>query len=430
MKTCSVKRQCIGEGVQQMLFKNIVRNIVTYTLIVGMVILAIPSMNTSAETAQNCDTDLYSSNDVLFYNPCENQCSSGDGSVIELPLETVKYLDGRDIRALAEANMDRYKAAEAATGVLWPIVAALHYREAGMDSTKSVFNGAALGSGTNVDGKEVVSDPNQDAINAAKTLVELADSVYDIKISKGANISTEQWGQAFLAYNRGFLYEQNGKTYDQSPYVMNGFDNEHMNMSWVGKPADPAVSGVDGNKAGALAVLAYLAVNVDTIECESEGSAVAGDVIKTALAFALDRPASDGETDVSLTTEAYANAFPNFNSAAFAYPAITDCGRFVSTVMRASGVDTDFKEVGVGNLIDYMDGSSKYQALGQVGFDQLLPGDILATPGHIILYTGQTSDGSSYYAVDASFHDRVPSVRPIGGVTWMIDAGAYVWRFK
>ena len=401
-------------------------------LLMGVIVFAsIPFLQSQATyAAPECDTDFYSSNDVLFYNPCENLCSTGDGSVVELPAQTVNYLDGRDLRALAEANMDRYKAAEAATGVMWQVVAAIHYREASMDPALSIFNGAPLGSGTNVDGKEVVSDPNQDAVNAAKTFVELADSVYGIKISQGASISTEQWGQAFLAYNRGYLYKQNGKTYDQSPYVMNGYDDDHMDMSWVGKPADPAISGVDGNKAGALAVLAYLAVNIDAVECESEGSAVAGDVIKTALAFALDRPVADGENDVSLTTEAYANAFPNFNSAAFAYPAITDCGRFVSTVMRASGVDPDFAEVYVPTLIDYMNGSSKYESLGAVGFDQLQPGDILATGGHIILYTGQVQADSEYYAVDASFYDRVPSVRKSGGVTWMIGEGAGVWRFK
>lgn len=409
--------------------KKILHKFLLSLVVTSLVLVAIPSF-ASAKVSSNCDTDFYSSNDVLFFNPCENLCSSDSGSVIALPAETVSYLDGRGIRALLDQNMDRYKAAEAATGVMWPVIAAIHYREAGMDPTKSIFNGAALGSGVNVDGKEVVSDPKQDAINAATTFVELAKSVYEVDVKKGTSLSTTDWGNAFLAYNRGFLYKQAGNTYDQSPYVINGYDTEHMNMSWVGGNADPAVSGVDGNKAGALTILAYLSVNTDSVKCSSSESAVVGDVIRTALAFALDRPVEDGEVDVSLTTEAYANAFPSFNSAAFAYPAITDCGRFVSTVMRASEVDPDFPEVSVLVLSDYMNNSSKYESLGQIGFDQLQPGDILATPGHIILYTGQVTPDSRYYAADASFHDRVPSVRTSGGVTWMIGEGANVWRLK
>lgn len=421
-------------GGELLIMKKLLRRITIFTIIpvlLAFLYPVLPSVSAQSISQPVCDTDFYSSNNVIFFNPCDNLCSEDGGTIVALPPETVKYLDDLDIRKKAEDNMERYKAAEQATGVPWAAVAAIHYREASMNPASSLFAGDPLGSGLNVDGKMIVEDPNEDAINAMKTFVRLAGSVYNIVIApSGSDLSTEQWGEAFLAYNRGFLYQRSGNTYDQSPYVMNGFDADHMNMSWVGGDADPAVSGVDGNKAGALAVFAYLAVNVDAVECESSGSAVAGDVIKTALAFALDYPVENGQNDVSLTTEAYRNAFPNFNSAAFAYPAITDCGRFVSTVMRASGVDPDFAEVYVPTLMNYLDGSPKYEALGAIGFDQMLPGDIIATPGHIILFTGPTGDSGQYFAADASFYDRVPSVRLSGGVTWMIGEGASVWRLK
>ncbi|MDB5163004.1 MAG: peptidoglycan lytic protein [Candidatus Saccharibacteria bacterium] len=175
-------------------------------------------------------------------------------STTTLPKATTEYLEKRNVKSLAEQNMERYLAAQTAEGVPWQVIAALHYREAGMDPTKSISNGATLGSGVNVDGVNVVEDANQDAINMAKHFKRMAKSVYGIDVEKDA-MTAELWGQAFLAYNRGSLYKRQGSTYDQSPYVMNGLDESHMNMRWV---AADTVNGVDGNKAGALTVLQYL----------------------------------------------------------------------------------------------------------------------------------------------------------------------------
>lgn len=180
--------------------------------------------------------------------------SSGSETGSSLPGETIEYLDKQDIKGLAQTNMARYAAAETAEGVPWYVMAALHYREAKMDPNRSISNGAILGTGVNVDGVNVVTDPVQDAINMAQHFKRMADYVYDIDITKD-QMTTELWGKAFLAYNRGFLYERKGRTYDQSPYVMNGYDASHMNMRWI--DAD-TVSGFDGNKAGALALMTYL----------------------------------------------------------------------------------------------------------------------------------------------------------------------------
>lgn len=173
-----------------------------------------------------------------------------------LPQATVEYLDGRNIEERAKENQERYLYAQKQTGVPWQVMAALHYREAGMNPNSSISNGAPLGSGVNVDGVHVVSDANQDATNMANHFKRLALGVYNIDVvSHLDEMTVDDWGQAFLAYNRGYLYRNQGVSYTQSPYVMNGLDENHMNMQWTN--AD-TVSGVDGNKAGALAVLEYL----------------------------------------------------------------------------------------------------------------------------------------------------------------------------
>lgn len=392
-------------------------------LILSSFIIVTPT--TSAQ-AQVCDREFYATNDIMFYDPCDTTCTNTSASATiggpQLPQDTSDYLDGRGIQELIKANKARYEYASKQTGVRWEAIAALHYREAGMNSGSSIFNGAPLGSGTNVDGQEVVSDPNEDAARAAQHFINMAKGVYGIDPSAGS-LTNEDWANAFLAYNRGYLYKQNGKTFDQSPYVMNGYDIRHMNMSWVGPPADPAVSGVDGNKAGALTVMQYLGGISGSLVCAGSG-AVLGDIVKTALAYTVDYNVPDGTVSASEANPAWLQAIADYNHPA-TYPQITDCGRFVSTVMRASGADPDYPLVSTDVQTNYMRNSSKWQSMGKIRMDEMQPGDVIMIKGHTMLYTGPNGD---YVAADASFYQRIPSVRKAGSVQWMINSGHEVWR--
>lgn len=378
---------------------------------------------------KNCNDDFYSLNNISFYDPCDSVCVSGGSAVVtiggpELPKETSDYLDERDVKALVETNKARYDYASTQTKVPWEAIAALHYREAGMNSDGSLFNGAPLGSGTNVDGQEVVSDPNEDATRATQHFINMAKAVYDIDPSSGL-LTVEDWGNAFLAYNRGYIYKDNGKTFDQSPYVVNGFDAQHINMSWVGPPADPEVRGVDGNKAGALSIMQYLGGITGTNGCTGNG-AVLGDIVKTALAYTVDHRVANGTVNPSQANPAYLEAMPIYNGHAAVYPQITDCGRFVSTVMRASGADPDYPAVDTAVQTNYMRNSPKWQSMGRIGMGDMLPGDVIRAVGHTMLYIGPNGD---YVAADASFYERVPSVRNAGSVQWMMTSSGYeVWR--
>lgn len=182
--------------------------------------------------------------------------STTAGEKVQLPQATLDRLEQQDIRGRVEQNMERYTYAEKQTGVPWAVIASLHYREGGMRGDASVLNGQPiLGYPyVNVDGQTVGANPKADAVNAANALKRLAKGVYDVDVTQD-NLTLEDWGKAFLAYNRGYLYERAGASYELSPYVMNGLDEPHMDMSW--SIAD-TVRGVDGNKAGALAVLSYI----------------------------------------------------------------------------------------------------------------------------------------------------------------------------
>ena len=214
------------------------------------------------------ELDTFSQNNILFYDPSETSCSGG-ASVCDtdLPEETVKKLESAGVKEKAEANMERYKYAEEKTGLPWQAIAALHYREAGMSSDGSISNGQKLtksGCYTNVDGIKICSDANKDAEDAANHLISMAKSVYGVELSSGSSV--EDWGKAFLSYNRGYMYKCNGDVpYTSSPYVMNFYDNEHMNMTWISadstdcKGGHPnSVAGKKDSNVGALAVFAYL----------------------------------------------------------------------------------------------------------------------------------------------------------------------------
>lgn len=181
--------------------------------------------------------------------------SASPGST-QLPQETIDRIEQQDLRGRAEQNMERYAYAQEQTGVPWYVVATLHYREAGMRGEASILNGQPLlgYAYVNIDGQTVGANPKEDAVNAANALKRLAAGVYDVDVTK-SDLGLDDWGNAFLAYNRGYLFQRAGVSYTESPYVMNGFDAQHMNMRW--SSAD-TVSGVDGNKIGALAAMTYL----------------------------------------------------------------------------------------------------------------------------------------------------------------------------
>lgn len=156
--------------------------------------------------------------------------------------------------------------------------------------------------------------------------------------------------------------------------------------------------------------------------CPSGNMAVAGDIVGTALNFALTSPVANGKTQKSDARDTYQKAKEEYNQSGD----WTDCGVFVSTVMKASGVDTSYP---VGTSIQYKyvnDHPEKYIVIKNPSVSDLVPGDILISTdvGHTILYTGS----EQYPYADASLGQRVPSVRVSSSGVWMINNGAIVAR--
>lgn len=249
---------------------NRIKKLTRLFLIITLVALIIPNSTTQANS-------FYSSNDIEFFdkNSLEpSTCTPGakfsSDLATTLPTETVSKLESMNVKEKAEQNKNSYLLGEKATGVPWTMLAALHFREGSMDPNRSIADGEPLGTGVSVDGVKIGDTLDEDAVLAAQHFIEMARSVYKIDISK-ENPTTEEMGNSFLAYNRGFLYKRAGLDYTKSGYVMQGIDESHVGGSdWV--YLDPfgghSKSRVlrNGNP-GALAVMAYLGANISTSNC-------------------------------------------------------------------------------------------------------------------------------------------------------------------
>lgn len=116
--------------------KHILKQFVTYTLIVSVIFLGLGNTTASANELQ-CDTDFYSTNDVQFFNPCEATCGSTDtiaqaGAITKLAGEDnqekiLNYLQSKGLDSKQAAGIaanfkavSTYSAFHQEKGKAWP----------------------------------------------------------------------------------------------------------------------------------------------------------------------------------------------------------------------------------------------------------------------------------------------------------------------
>jgi hypothetical protein len=156
----------------------------------------------------------------------------------------------------------------------------------------------------------------------------------------------------------------------------------------------------------------------------SENAIVAGNIVKTALNLAWDKPVAEGTIGKAASRDTYQKIKEQYN------PSVdwTDCGGFVATVMIASGVDVNYVNVSVVSQASYVKSHpEKYQIIDPKT-SELKAGDILILSNgnnqHTTIYTGNNPHSS----VDASLNTRIPSVRDETSKDWMVKNGAFAAR--
>ena len=168
-----------------------------------LIILAVSLAIILDTTSVSANTRYYEHNNILYYSKDATEpatCTPGASfsTTTKLPDKTIKNLESQKVKEKAEKNKSSYQKAEKATGVPWTMLATLHFREAGMDSGRSLSNGEPI-TGTKyknkADGVWVGANLDEDAILAAQHFIEMASAkdLYKIDVTK-ANLTTEEIG--------------------------------------------------------------------------------------------------------------------------------------------------------------------------------------------------------------------------------------------
>ena len=140
--------------------------------------------------------------------------------------------------------------------------------------------------------------------------------------------------------------------------------------------------------------------------CPADSGVMSGSIIETALKLAWPT-----KHDPPLTpTPAYVEAMNKYNPGALSRDGGADCGAFVGTVMRTSGVDKNYPEASTSAQLEYAkQHPEKYAVLAAItSTADMQPGDILVTSNHTFIFVGKQSNGNDQ--ASASQGDRMPNL--------------------
>ena len=339
-----------------------------------------------------------------------------------------KNYAGDEILSQAErdkiaANRPVYEEAARENNMPWQILAVLHYREHSLN-VSNPSNGQGIyqlysytSGGTNSNAfKPAGPVTTEEFLRQTKIAAKLVKEQYGPELT--ANPDSRMVKKMFYRYN-GEAYQQQaldmGFTPEQasigegSPYVMSRADAKRDStkggMSWYMYVGDhQSTTGHNERNFGAYVV--YLALggftdNSGTSGCSSSSSqpgtggySGGGHQVISQTAVDLAWHRYDIETDSA--TRAYfsggrKNPTPAYSEAqrkAGNVGDVTDCGRFVSVVLRSSGVDPNFPLVDTtGSILPYLSRHPDlYDEIPNTGDTSVLQsGDILIVPGHIKL---------------------------------------------
>ncbi len=148
-----------------------------------------------------------------------------------------------------------YEQAGAEKDVAWSVLAAIDYRENNNDPNRSALSGEPIGS-TNPDNGAVTSSKLDSLQRAADHVKAMASSVYGVTLT--ASSGGDDVKKAFLAYNRGYIYQRVDASPDLSPYVLNQYDAAHVDMRWPDVPGEPLAGQVEYGRYGAFTLFTRL----------------------------------------------------------------------------------------------------------------------------------------------------------------------------
>jgi lytic transglycosylase, catalytic len=380
-------------------------------IIFSLVIILLLPQSTLALTEAD-----YPAQNIRLYDPKSSACTEAAGSVSADLSKNIPSDWGKIFSAAAE-KFDvnpNFLAALYLTeqGNTWkPLNSHWESSQVGASGPMQFMPGTWAGHAQdgNGDGKAEVKNP-YDAVFGAAHLIKSMGT--DKKTPLGDIGSPWKRQPKTILYAAGEYNWGGGNvqshTSDSSPltdapketqnYLKNIYELFNSDFTKSGHPnyRDPTSTGEGGN--GSSVVSASSCAN-------NTGGVHAGSIVETAKGLInKDNP--------STPSQAYKDARAKYNPEAGGD--MTDCGKYVATVMRASGADPDYPSAGTSIQRNYVMNSPKYTIINTKSPSDLQPGDILVNNGHTMLYIGDQGNGN--VAAEASLGDHPPRYANIGRV--------------
>ena len=380
-------------------------------IIFSLVIILLLPQSTLALTEAD-----YPAQNIRLYDPKSSACTEAAGSVSADLSKNIPSDWGKIFSAAAE-KFDvnpNFLAALYLTeqGNTWkPLNSHWESSQVGASGPMQFMPGTWAGHAQdgNGDGKAEVKNP-YDAVFGAAHLIKSMGT--DKKTPLGDIGSPWKRQPKTILYAAGEYNWGGGNvqshTSDSSPltdapketqnYLKNIYELFNSDFTKSGHPnyRDPTSTGEGGN--GSSVVSASSCAN-------NTGGVHAGSIVETAKGLInKDNPGT--------ASQAYRDARAKYNKEAG--DDMTDCGKYVATVMRASGADPDYPSAGTSIQRNYVMNSPKYTIINTKSPSDLQPGDILVNNGHTMLYIGDQGNGN--VAAEASLGDHPPRYANIGRV--------------
>jgi hypothetical protein len=154
-----------------------------------------------------------------------------------------------DFAAIAEATLTRarplYRDVAGRAGIRWELLAACDWMQCQADPRYSPVHAEKLGA-VNPDGT-VYRTRSAALARCASDLVELAEAVYLVKLTRKRLLSVRELAGAFAAFRWGGLLEAHQISAMEFPYSVAGLTRQHLKMRWP-DIADPDAPDKPGTR--------------------------------------------------------------------------------------------------------------------------------------------------------------------------------------
>ena len=274
------------------------------TLFITAILIA--SFGISNSQAFAMDTQFYSSNNILFYDPDATSCATGQ-SISETTATTISKSATTDsiysylTTTPLSSNSNKPLTGVQAAGIMGNMYAESGFNSSAVESTVRVDKGHGLVQWTFGRWTNLQSFATQKGTAWDNLTTQLDYLKSELEGPEKAVITDSEFSSA------------------NAPSVA------AMRFRVVFERADPTVAHDDKREGAAISIANQYAGSSSTASCTSSNGIVAGNLVETAISFALTSPATDGMVNKAQARDTYQTAKQQYN------PSVdwTDCGGFI-----------------------------------------------------------------------------------------------------